>query len=127
MAYLNNEVLDNGLTQLTAVTRIDICSALPSTYAEATDDDTGLSLGFYTGLTVTGPEDATPGRRVVIGAATEGDVTKTGSATHWAITDGVDTLWAASTLSGGGQVVTEGNKFNTSQFFISSPGPVTGT
>jgi len=122
MAYLNDRVLDNGLTVLdTEANRLDICSQEPATYAEATSTYT---LGNKTSLSVGSPGDASPnGRKVTVAAITDGTVTGTDDATHWAITDTVNSrLLAAGSLSAG-QLVTSGNTFTLAAFDVRIPDP----
>lgn len=109
MAFLNDEVLDQGLDYAdTNGTRIDICSQEPTTYAEATSTYTlGNKTGLNTGATTDGDTD---GRKVVVPAITDGSVTGNGTATHWALTDGSAILVATGSLSSS-QAVTSGNTF----------------
>jgi len=109
MAYINDEVFDQGLDYAdTNGTRIDICSQEPTTYAEATSTYTlGNKTGLNTGATEAG---ATDGRRVIVPAITDGSVTATGTASHWALTDGSSILVATGSLSSS-QSVTSGNTF----------------
>lgn len=109
MAYINDEVFDQGLDYAdTNGTRIDICSQEPTTYAEATSTYTlGNKTSLNTGATQDGVTD---GRRVVVPAITDGSVTGTGTATHWALSDGSSVLVATGALSSS-QAVTSGNEF----------------
>lgn len=109
MAYINDEVFDQGLDYAdTNGTRIDVCSQEPTTYAEATSTYTlGNKTGLNTGATQNG---ATDGRRVIVPAITDGTVTATGTATHWALSDGSAVLIATGALSSS-QGVTSGNTF----------------
>lgn len=108
MAYINDEVFDQGLDYADANgTRIDICSAEPTTYTQATSTNSLGNATVNTGATENG---ATDGRRVVVPAITSGSVTATGTATHWALTDGTSTLIATGALSAS-QSVTSGNTF----------------
>lgn len=109
MAYINDEVFDQGLDYAdTNGTRIDICSQEPTSYAEATSTYTlGNKTGLNTGATQNG---ATDGRRVIVPAITDGSVTGTDTATHWALTDGSAVLIATGALSSS-QAVTSGNTF----------------
>jgi len=91
-------------------TRVDICSQEPATYGEATTDGT-YSLGNKTGLNTGAPEaGGVDGRKVTVPAITDGDVTETGTATHWALTDGSAILVATGALTSS-QGVTDGNTF----------------
>ena len=107
MAYINDEVYDQGLDYAdTNGTRIDICSSEPATQGAIA----GVSLGndtVNTGATAAG---ATDGRRVIVPAITAGSVTATGTATHWALSNGSSILVATGALSAS-QAVTSGNTF----------------
>ena len=109
MAYINDEVFDQGLDYAdTNGTRIDICSQEPATYAAATSTYTlGNKTSLNTGATQAG---ATDGRRVIVPAITDGSVTSTGTASHWALTDASSVLIATGALSSS-QAVTSGNTF----------------
>ena len=109
MAFLNDDIFDQGLDWAdTNGTRIDICSQEPTSYAEATSTYTlGNKTGLNTGATQNG---ATDGRRVIVPAISDGSVTSTGTATHWALTDGSSALVATGALSSS-QGVTSGNTF----------------
>ena len=108
MPYINDEVFDQGLDYADANgTRLDICSQEPTTYAEATSTYT---LGNDTVNTGAPQAGATDGRRVIVPAITAGTVTGTGTATHWALTDGASVLIATGALSSS-QAVTSGNTF----------------
>lgn len=122
MAFLHDDVLDNGLNELVNNgNRLDICTAEPTDFEEATDS---LSVGNKTGITINPPEARTPnGRKVTVSPIGDGDVTDTDTATHWAITDTAgERLLAAGPLAEG-QVVTNGNKFALQSFAIGIPGP----
>jgi len=114
MAFITDEVYDNGLTYAqTNGTRLDITSAEATTYAEATST---LTLG-NDAVTVGAPSNgAVDGRRVEVPAITAGTVTGTGTTTHWALTDGVGILVATGTLTS--QSVTSGNTFSLSAISI---------
>ena len=121
--YINPEVFDQGLDYADVNgTRIDICSQEPTTYAEATTD-AAFSLGNNTGLNTGAPEaGATDGRRVIVPAITDGTVTETGTATHWALTDNSAVLIAAGLLSSP-QAVTDSNPFTLDAISITIRGP----
>ena len=109
MAFIADTVFDNGLTVVdTNGTRLDICSAEPTTYAQATST---LTLGNDTVNTGAPANGATDGRRVIVPAITAGTVTGTGTAAFWALTNGSDTLYATGSLSAS-QAVTNGNTFS---------------
>jgi hypothetical protein len=121
MATLSNAVFDNGLSELTTNgTRIDITSTEATTYAEATST---LSLGNSTSLSIGSPADRSGGGREVTAAAiTDGNVTGTGTAQFYAITDGSANLLATGSLTET-QSVTSGNSFTLTSFTIGIPDP----
>lgn len=119
MAFIADYVLDAALAKLAEANRLDICSQEPTTYAEAT---TTYTLGNKTSLSVGAPTDRTPnGRKVVVAAITDGTVTGTGTATHYAISDtGNSRLLATGALSAS-QAVTSGNTFSTGAVDVGIP------
>ena len=121
MAFIADRVLDLGLNVLsTEANRLDICSSEPATYAAATDD---ASLGNKTALSVGAPAARSPdGRRVTVAEITDGSVTGTGTASHWAITDTINSRLLATGSLTASQAVTSGNDFTLSAFDIGSPG-----
>ena len=109
MPFIIDTVYDQGLSYAdTNGTRLDICSSEPTTYAGAT---TTLTLGNDTVNTGAPEAGAVDGRRVVVPAITAGTVTGTGTASHWALTDGASVLIATGTLTAS-QAVTSGNTFS---------------
>jgi hypothetical protein len=120
MPFINDRVFDNGLTVLdTEANRLDICSTEPATYTAATSTNT---LGNKTSLSVGAPTDRTPsGRKVVVAAITDGTVTGTGTATHWAITDTANSRLLATGSLSASQAVTSGNTFTLGAFDIGIP------
>jgi len=123
MATLNDRVFDNGLTVLdTEANKIVITSQEATTYTEA---NSTYALGDSTSLSIGAPADRSGGgREVTVAAITDGSVTGTGTATHYAIVDTVNTrLLATSTLTAS-QAVTTGNTFTLSAVAIGIPDPV---
>ena len=107
MPFINDEVFDQGLDYAdTNGTRIDICSSEPANYAGIA----AVTLGNATVNTGATQNGATDGRRVIVPAITTGTVTGTGTATHWALSDGTAILVATGPLSAS-QAVTSGNTF----------------
>ena len=122
MATLNDRVFDNGLTVLdTEGNRIDVTSQEATTYAEAT---TTYTLGSSTSLSIGAPADRSGGgREVTVAAISDGSVSGTGTATHYAIVDTSNSrLLATGTLSAS-QSVTTGNTFTLAAFAIGIPDP----
>jgi hypothetical protein len=122
MAFLSDRVFDNGLTVLdTEANRIDITSQQATTYAEATST---YSLGNSTTLSIGAPQDRSGGgREVVVAATTDGSVTGTGTATHYAIVDTANSRLLATGSLSASQVVTSGNTFTLSSVAIGIPDP----
>lgn len=122
MVMLNDRCLDYGLNVLdTEANRMDICTAEPATYTEATSTYT---KGNKTSLSIGSPAANSPsGRKVTVAAITDGSVSGTGTVTHYGITDTVNSrLLAANSLSAS-QAVTSGNTWTTGAFDIKYPGP----
>ena len=115
MAYINDEVFDQGLDYADVNgTRIDITVGEAANYTQATgtyNGTTQLSCGNKTSLNTGATEaGATDGRRVIVPAITDGTVTASQTASHWALTDGSAVLIATGALSAS-QAVTSGNTF----------------
>lgn len=119
--YLSDTLLDLPLQELEDNGgRLDLCSQEPATYTEATSTYT---LGNKTGLTYTGPADRSPnGRKTTVDAITSGgNVTGTGTASHWGISYVTGTeLYAAGSLASS-QAVTSGNTFTLTAFDMGLP------
>lgn len=121
MPTLNDRVFDNGLTVLdTEANRLDICSQEPTTYAAATSTYT---LGNKTSLSIGAPADGSTGRKVTVSAITDGAVSASGTATHYAIVDTVNSRLLATGALASSQVVTSGNTFTLAAFDIRIPDP----
>ena len=122
MATLNDRVFDNGLSVLdTEADRIDVCSAEPTTYTEATSTNT---LGNSTSLSIGAPEDRSGGgRKVAVAAISDGSITGTGTATHYAIVDTTNSRLLAAGALTASQSVTSGNTFTLATFDIGIPDP----
>lgn len=116
MAFISDEVFDQGLDYAdTNGTRIDVTSQEVTTYAEATSTYTlGNKTGLNTGATEAGVTD---GRRVIVPEVTDGSVTGTGTASHWALTDGTSALLATGSL-GSSQALTSGGVFGLDSISI---------
>jgi hypothetical protein len=111
MPFIADTVFDNGLSTLTTnADRMDITSTgEATTYSLATVGGTN-SLGNSAVTTASPSNGATDGRRVIVGAISNGSVTNSGTAVAWALTDGASVLYATGTLSAS-QAVTSGNTF----------------
>jgi len=122
MASLADRVFDNGLTVLdTEANRIDITSQESTTYTEATSTHT---LGNSTSLSIAAPSDRSGGgREVVVSAISDGSVSGTGTATHYAIVDTANSRLLATGSLSASQSVTSGNTFSLASFTIGIPDP----
>jgi hypothetical protein len=122
MATLNDRVFDNGLTVLdTEANKIVITSQEATTYAEA---NATYALGDSTSLSIGAPQDrAAGGREVVVAAISDGTVTATGTATHYAIIDTVNSRLLATGSLSASQAVTSGNTFTLSSTTVGIPDP----
>jgi len=123
MPFLNDRVLDLGLTVLdTEATKIHICLSEPSTFAGVA----GVTLGNKAlgAGGIGAPGARTPsGRKVTVASFSDGNVTGTGTASHYAIVDETNSrLLAANPLSST-QAVTSGNTFSLNAVDIGIPGP----
>lgn len=122
MSFLHDDVLDAALDVIDDDTEnLYICSAEPSTYAEA---QTTYKLGTKATPTISAPANGdASGRKVTISAIADGTVDANGTASHWALTDNsASKLLAAGALSSS-QVVTSGNVFTLTAFDIEIPDP----
>ena len=122
MATLNDRVFDNGLTVIdTEANAIHITSQEASDYTDATATS---SLGFSSTLSVAAPSDRTGGgRKVSVAAITDGAVDGTGTATHYALVDTVNSRLLVTGALTASQSVTNGNTFTLATFDIGIPDP----
>lgn len=112
---LDDSVIDGSLNIVkNGATQMAICSAQPTSYAEATAT---YMLALKTGLTsgsFTGPTDGdSTGRKLTKTAETGITVTNPGTATHVALCSGSVLLLVDTCTS---QVLTAGNTVNTPAF-----------
>lgn len=128
MAFLDNRVFDNGLAVLdTEANAIHITDGEAASYAEATG---ASDLGNSTSLSISAPQDRVGdeqtglgGREVVVSAISDGSVTGTGTATHYAIVDTANSRLLATGDLTASQSVTAGNTFTLGSFTIGIPDP----
>jgi len=122
MAFLDDRVFDNGLSVLdTEANAIHITDSEATGYTDATSTS---SLGNSTSLSIGAPQDRSGGgREVVVAAITDGSVTGTGTATHYAIVDTVNSRLLATGSLTASQSVTSGNTFTLSSVAIGIPDP----
>lgn len=122
MATLNNRVFDNGLSVLdTEANKILVTSQEATTYTEA---NATYALGNSTSLSIGAPADRIGGgREVTVAAISDGSVTGTGTATHFAVVDTLNTRLLATGSLTASQAVTSGNTFTLGAFTIGIPDP----
>ena len=88
-----------------------------------TTDAASYTLGNETACTYTGPGDAASGRKTSLDAITDGDVTGTDTATHFAITTATHFVTLVCQELASSQGVTSGNKFTLTAVEINLPDP----
>jgi hypothetical protein len=122
MATLNNRVFDNGLSVLdTEANKITLTSQEATTYTEG---NATYALGSSTSLSIAAPSDRTGGgREVVVAEITDGSVSVSGTATHYAILDTVNSRLLATGSLSASQAVSAGNTFTLGSFTIGIPDP----
>ena len=120
MAFVSDYVMDAALAKYdTEANRLDICSQEATTYTEAT---TTYSLGNKTSLSIGSPADRSGGgREVTVAAFTDGSTTADGTASHWAITDTVNSRLLATGSLTAAKAVNNGDSFELSAFTIGIP------
>lgn len=93
MPFLSDLILEGGLSYAAAnINEIALCSSEPGTYAQVAS----VALG-QTPVTVAAPSDGSPnGRRVVITTTPGGTYTVSGTVTHYAILDTVNSTLLAT-------------------------------
>jgi hypothetical protein len=123
MPYIPDAAFDLLLNYIQDnVEALHICSAEPANYAGLA----AVDLGNKQSPSVAEPSDRTPnGREIVVSAITDGSVTATDTATHWALVKDTATseLLATGALSAS-QGVTSANTFTLTQFAIGVPDAV---
>lgn len=122
MAFLNDRVFDNGLSILdTEANKILVTSQEAGDYTEA---NSTYALGNSTSLSIAAPTDRSGGgRKVVVSAISDGSITATGTATHYAIVDTGNSRLLATAALTASQSVTNGNTFTLATFDIGIPDP----
>lgn len=122
-ANVADRVLDLGLNVLdTEATHIYITNAEATNFTQASSTFALGNKNWGAGAVFGAPAAGSPnGRKVSSAAVTDGSVTATGTATHWAVTDNTNSrLLAVGTLAAS-QGVTSGNPFTLSSFDIRLP------
>jgi len=114
-----DRVFDNGLTVLdTEANALHICSSEPVSYAAIA----AITLGLKAALSIGAPAAGDPdGRQVTVAAFSDGTVTATGNASHYAIVDTVNSRLLVTDALDAVQAVTIGNTFSLPNFDIRIP------
>lgn len=122
MSNVSDEVFDALLDYVDSnANALYICSADPSTYAEAT---TTYALGSKSSLTVSTPSDKTGGgREITVSSFNDGLSSGTGTASHWALVNTSGSAFLLSGSLGTTQSVIPGEPFGMSSFTIGLPDP----
>ena len=122
MATLGDRVFDAGLSALdTEANKILVTSQEAGTFTEA---NATYALGNSTSLSIAAPADRTGGgRKVTVAAISDGSITATGTATHYAIIDTTNSRLLATAALTASQAVTSGNTFTLATFDIGIPDP----
>ena len=122
MATLGDRVFDNGLSVLdTEANKILVTSQEATTFTNA---NSTYALGNSTSLSINAPADRTGGgRKVTVAAISDGSITATGTATHYAIVDTGNSRLLATAALTASQSVTNGNTFTLATFDIGIPDP----
>jgi hypothetical protein len=122
MATLGDRVFDAGLSALdTEANKILVTSQEAGTFTEA---NATYALGNSTSLSIAAPSDRTGGgRKVTVTAISDGAITGTGTATHYAIVDTTNSRLLATAALTASQSVTSGNTFTLATFDIGIPDP----
>lgn len=119
MAYINHDALDAALGVIDDANALYITSAEATTRTEAV---TTYALGTKASPGFTGPAAGdVSGRKITVDAITDGTVTGTDTATHWALVDGTRLLATGALTSS--QAVTSGNTFTLAAFDIEIADP----
>lgn len=121
--FINDYYLDLALAAIASgVNSLVICSAMPTTYTEA---NTTYKLGTKATPTVSAAQDASPdGRKVVVSAITDGTVSASGTATHFALLDTANSRLAVAQALASSQSVTSGNTFTLGAIDVRIPDAV---
>lgn len=120
-AFLTDNAIDALLNYIKNNAEVlHICSAQPTAYG----DIATYSLGSKSTPTIGSPANGdTSGRKITISAITDGTVSGTGTATHWALVDVTGTELLFSQALSSSQGVTSGNTFTLPAIDIENPDP----
>lgn len=117
MAFYADEVLDAALAVFRGAVSpvLHVCGSEPVDYAAAV----AASLGNKAAPTITAQADRTGGgRKVEVSAFTDGTVTASGTATHWALVDANDSRLLATVAVPASQALTSGNALSMTSALV---------
>jgi len=119
---VHDDVLDAALDYIANnCDELVICSAEPTTYAEA---HTTYALGSKSTPTFTGPTNGdSSGRKLTVDAVSQEDVDSSDTATHVALTDTGNSKLLYVTELSASQAVVSGNKWNLAAWDIEIADP----
>ena len=121
MASVSDYVLDGAMLRVAESNRLHLCSAEPTSYAEAT---ASVSLGFAP-ISIGAPVAHVPsGRKIVVPPILNGTVTATGSGAFWALVDTANSRLAWTGAMQDPLAVNVGELFTTPAFDVYIPGAV---
>jgi hypothetical protein len=119
MSFLSDAGLDAALAVWADADALYLCTQEPTTFAEASST---YAVAVKTSPSIGAAGDRSPnGRKVTVAAITDGDVTATGTATHWALTKAAGSLLRATGALSASQAVTSGNTFTLAAFDLGIP------
>jgi hypothetical protein len=122
MPYLNDYCLDALVEKVREATRLFICSAEPTTYAEASST---FMVGYKNSPTMGAVSDRTGGgRKTTVSAVTDGVVNTGGggdSDMYWALADHANSRLLAVNAVTNDQVLIDGNTWTMAAFDVGVP------
>lgn len=117
--YISDYCLEGTLSKVAEADKLLICSQEPVSYTEA---NSTYALGNKTSPSLGAAADRSPnGRKRTVAAITDGTVTATGTATHWALVDTANTRLLSTGAMAASQAVTSGNAFTLTAFDVGVP------
>lgn len=124
MPYMNDRVLDNGLAGVRAeADKITVCNAEPATFTAANATNALGSKTFGAGNAFGAPAARAGGRKITTTAISDGAVATSGTASHWAAVDTVNSRLLVAQALQATQPVTALNVFTLGAMDVSLLGP----
>lgn len=120
MSYVSPRILDGGLSVIAdEVDRVCFCSAEPTTYLEAVED---LLLGYKQDPDFSALADSGSGREITMQAFANGSAVSSGSWSHIAFVDTVNSRLLLTHDLDAPVALTSGNSVSLPDFTIVLPG-----